>query len=276
MFDNMHLLWHPHTNRLFCALWSGRAEVVIDCVSEEIVHTVWAQGPRAMCWNRVNDYVYALGGDTVYAFTAAGDSIVAKIPLHVGYYGEAACFAPFPNKVYVTADRGRVYAIDCNTDSVLAALSNGAAHLLCDTFAGKVYASGDGLDVYDARADTGLVRFSFGGAMAWNGQQRRVYVATGWGGQGYVCTIRDTTTGLQESLKPQAPSPKLGASIVRGVLWLESTSGLKPQASSWLLDLAGRRVLELQPGANDVRRLNAGVYFLRRDGGRTAKIVISR
>jgi len=35
-----------------------------------------------------------------------------------------------------------------------------------------------------------------------------------------------------------------------------------PQATS-LLDAAGRRVLSLKPGRNDVSRLTPGVYFVR-------------
>jgi len=34
-----------------------------------------------------------------------------------------------------------------------------------------------------------------------------------------------------------------------------------------LLDIAGRNVLELQPGANDVSRLSPGVYFCRLTAG---------
>jgi hypothetical protein len=33
----------------------------------------------------------------------------------------------------------------------------------------------------------------------------------------------------------------------------------------WLLDAAGRRVMELRQGANDVSRLAAGVYFVREE-----------
>ncbi|MCX6841474.1 MAG: hypothetical protein NTX53_04210 [candidate division WOR-3 bacterium] len=49
---------------------------------------------------------------------------------------------------------------------------------------------------------------------------------------------------------------------VRGVLVLQEASNLKPQAAS-LLDILGRKVLDLHPGANDVRALAPGVYFVR-------------
>ena len=51
-------------------------------------------------------------------------------------------------------------------------------------------------------------------------------------------------------------------SIVRGVLFLPA-SRVERNASSVLLDLSGRTVLDLQPGPNDVRALAPGVYFVR-------------
>jgi hypothetical protein len=49
------------------------------------------------------------------------------------------------------------------------------------------------------------------------------------------------------------------------VLFLSEASGLKPQAASWLLDITGRKVLDLLPGPNDVRALAPGVYFVREE-----------
>jgi hypothetical protein len=49
--------------------------------------------------------------------------------------------------------------------------------------------------------------------------------------------------------------------VVRGVLFLSEATGRKPQAAS-LLDAAGRKVMELDAGANDVSRLSPGVYFV--------------
>jgi hypothetical protein len=50
--------------------------------------------------------------------------------------------------------------------------------------------------------------------------------------------------------------------IRRGTLTVPHASSLEPRASS-LLDAAGRKVLDLHPGPNDVTRLAPGVYFLR-------------
>jgi hypothetical protein len=51
---------------------------------------------------------------------------------------------------------------------------------------------------------------------------------------------------------------------VRGVLFLPEASSRKPQAAS-LLDAVGRKVMELQAGANDTRALVPGVYFVRQE-----------
>jgi hypothetical protein len=72
---------------------------------------------------------------------------------------------------------------------------------------------------------------------------------------------------------------KPGLTIVRGVLLMEAR-GEKREARGELLDVSGRRVLDLKPGANDVSCLAPGVYFVRSaDGGRrssVSKVVLAR
>ncbi len=51
--------------------------------------------------------------------------------------------------------------------------------------------------------------------------------------------------------------------VVRDVLRLPARAGTKPPATSCLLDACGRKVLDLHLGANDVRALAPGVYFVR-------------
>jgi hypothetical protein len=50
--------------------------------------------------------------------------------------------------------------------------------------------------------------------------------------------------------------------VVRGILHLPGSS-VERRASSVLLDAAGREVMELHAGANDVSGLAPGVYFVR-------------
>jgi hypothetical protein len=50
--------------------------------------------------------------------------------------------------------------------------------------------------------------------------------------------------------------------IIRGVLFLPEAANHTPQATS-LIDINGRKVMDLRFGANDVRALAPGVYFVR-------------
>jgi hypothetical protein len=86
--------------------------------------------------------------------------------------------------------------------------------------------------------------------------------------------------GTAENHKPEATGFKQGPTIVRGVLLLPrdvtetaEVSNRVPRPA--LLDAAGRRVMGLEPGPNDVSHFVAGVYFLR-DAGRTSKLVLAR
>ena len=69
--------------------------------------------------------------------------------------------------------------------------------------------------------------------------------------------------GVEQVRELAACNSHFTATVVRGVLRLTPAASLTPQATNWLLDAAGRKVLGLKPGANDVRHLPAGIYFVR-------------
>jgi YVTN family beta-propeller protein len=74
--------------------------------------------------------------------------------------------------------------------------------------------------------------------------------------------------GAEESFKPQASSRKLDPTIVRGVLVLGAVGSKQNTGHrAELLDISGRKVLDLTPGANDVGTLAPGVYFVRQESG---------
>jgi len=80
----------------------------------------------------------------------------------------------------------------------------------------------------------------------------------------------------------QASSLRPQATVMRGVLMI-GDRGQKTGDRAALLDASGRKVLDLKPGANDMRHLAPGVYFVR-EGPQAAshkpqavsKIVITR
>jgi hypothetical protein len=62
--------------------------------------------------------------------------------------------------------------------------------------------------------------------------------------------------------------------VVRGALFVPAARSERREARSELLDAAGRKVLELRPGTNDVSRLVTGVYFATRGGQVIARTVV--
>ncbi len=271
-----YMLWHPNSNRLFCSLRYQASVVVVDCLRDEIVSSRQAQLPQASCWNRVNDFAYLLTKDTIFAFTPAGDSVVARIPANIHNNGMGACFVPYPNKMYAFGGDPyrKIFVVDCGSQTVVETLTSGGSSgsLLLDSIAGKVYASGAGVRIFDAWADTLVARFSPGRypfGMTWNWRNRRVYVAHAM--ESFVCTIRDTATAVAEPSAPTArPSVPIATVIRRAIV-------LRAGGQADLFDLSGRAVARLRPGANDARGLALGVYFVRLgDDAHTAKVVISR
>jgi hypothetical protein len=87
-------------------------------------------------------------------------------------------------------------------------------------------------------------------------------------------------SGLCEERGAPGKAGRSAASIIRGSLFLPAVSGQRQAASAGLLDISGRKVADLRPGANDVSRFAPGVYFARSaaSGERSAvcKVVIGR
>ena len=97
--------------------------------------------------------------------------------------------------------------------------------------------------------------------LAANRRTNRIYEA-GYGvghGSG-IPVIRDSGLIGLEGPEPALSMPRTEATMLsRGVPY-------RTAVSSVLLDISGREVLNLKPGANDVRRLAPGVYFVRDEG----------
>jgi len=82
--------------------------------------------------------------------------------------------------------------------------------------------------------------------------------------------------GIAELPGHFARQPASAATIVRGVLLLPEAAGRQPSTvGAALLDAAGRMVMPLAPGPNDVGHLPAGIYFVRAVTGVT-RVVLTR
>ncbi|UCG42131.1 MAG: hypothetical protein JSU73_09635, partial [candidate division WOR-3 bacterium] len=87
--------------------------------------------------------------------------------------------------------------------------------------------------------------------------------------------------GISEDRAAQRVSRSYPAvSVVRGVLNLSPAGMTNDQVPMTLLDVAGRRMMHLKPGLNDIRHVAPGVYFLRSADGSepstVSKVVVTR
>ncbi|MBN2537622.1 exo-alpha-sialidase [candidate division WOR-3 bacterium] len=149
-------------------------------------------------------------------------------------------------------------------------------------FAATLVDSGPTRVHYQLSTDGGL-QWEVSGRLSDTGPADKVSLALA--GNAVYALWRDSRDGNQEvyfkrnptgnpGIAEEGRTPDAGrlpprATIVRGVLNLpRDMTGFGPAKSDRvprpaLLDASGRRVMELQPGANDVSRLAPGVYFIR-------------
>jgi hypothetical protein len=112
----------------------------------------------------------------------------------------------------------------------------------------------------------------------------------------WFATNNPLAVAEQQAQYPIGAQPS--ATVVRGTLVLDGLGGNGDSPSeredarysphfpvtsrAALLDIGGRKVMELRPGANDVRALAPGVYFVRGEGrgagdeGRIRKVLLTR
>ena len=92
----------------------------------------------------------------------------------------------------------------------------------------------------------------------------------------WLIRLEPEQIGVAEMTKPEVRMTYSGATVIRGVLFLAARTSSSP-STSCLLDACGRKALDLRPGANDVRALAPGVYFVREAQAQAVrKVVVTR
>lgn len=84
----------------------------------------------------------------------------------------------------------------------------------------------------------------------------------------FFAWVSEVLTGVHQGTWTGRPARSL-PSMARGTLQVPDPRPLTSALPLRLLDVAGRKVMSLVPGTNDVSRLTPGVYFYR-EGGRSA------
>ena len=189
------------------------------------------------------------------------------------------------NKLYCAKSNHNdetVTVIDCSTETPVATIDLTVlpSSLAYDSVGDRLYCLStrdNYVAVVDCQRDTMVKLLRVGlrpvaAACAFN--FRRMYVANRYGSS--LSVIRDSVQSGIETPDDLPAMLEPAATVVRRVLFLPEATSPKLQAVG-LLEVSGRKVLDLHPGANDVSGLAPGVYFIREDQTRAVrKVVVTR
>ncbi len=260
------LLYNPRNACVYVGDRMDPPVMVIDGSGDSVAALVPTFG-EVLCCNESDNKVYCTGEWCGWATVIDGatNQVVDSVPVGAG--PRALCYNACDNKVYcANAGSGDVTVFDGATNEVIATVVTGACPLaLCyDAQNDKVYcanALSDDVTIIDGSTNNVLQTIAVGGgprAFAFNPVQNRVYVANHHGSS--VSVIRDSGGGIGETPGRESRTAS-SPTIARGVLFLPQSLTPAPYPLV-LVSAAGRRVLDLRPGPNDVSALSPGVYFL--------------
>jgi YVTN family beta-propeller protein len=278
-------------NKVYVGTWNGDPVRVIDVNTDSVVDSIAVGFPyQSVSWNKSHNKVYVSSFDDrhVAVIDCVADTVLKVMAIASSGLGQAYCDSMNDKVYFADAGNATLRILDPATDSLYKALDAGAVGAMVDNgrpgSVHRLFSTGYPANSVAALSGTGdsvlyLVRVGEEpSVLAWNPVHSWVYVSNY--ASSSITVLRDTLPVGVEDAQPQASSHKLQATVVRGVLFVTEDEG--PGTKNELLDVSGRKVLDLRPGANDVRALAPGVYFIRDEGrgaedvGRTRKVVIQR
>jgi DNA-binding beta-propeller fold protein YncE len=269
-------VYDPRSNHIFFACEDAPTLRVLDPVTDSVVKTFDLVGGSyrgAMALNLDLGRLYYTDQSPELMFTIdlLSDSIVGveSLPWDI----DTMFLNRRLGKLYMCS-RGTaaVLVFDCNQGAMVDTVYAGFRYTgLMNDRNDKLYLRYGA--VVDCRYDSVVTRLDSINprSMAWDAIHNRVFQAT----TSRLYVYRDDLSGVED--RPVGPPEQRFATIVRGVLLLPEVENGAPENRRLLLDVCGRKVLDLRPGRNDVRALPVGVYFVRQVvGGQTTKVVVQR
>jgi phosphoribosylformylglycinamidine (FGAM) synthase PurS component len=151
-----------------------------------------------------------------------------------------------------------------------------------DIYGARVMSSGTVLDEFPVVTQEGN---QYSPALAAGTGSQMLLVYQGWtgvvGSKTYdtdrIWGKMDPSPGIEETMNHVRGTMNPMPTVFRGVLMLGAAGSRQNTGyRAELLDAAGRKVMELHDGANDVSRLSPGVYFVRREQAQAQAQAIRR
>jgi hypothetical protein len=236
----------------------------VDFDTDVLSESVSVPGYNQAGWDSLNNKLFLVGGQRMAIVNAATSEVETT---HSILGGTLFCH-PSSGLAYVGRDNATAVFSGASNSQVMTIYGAGGV-LGWNPSRNCLYASRAHSDSV-AVIDCGLNRITgwFEGvtnpaAWAWNSTDQRAYAVDPDNSLLYV--VRDTS-GLGLAAGTRTGRRGTPPTVVQGVLWLSPAASREPRTAS-LLDVAGRQVVPLKPGANDVSRLAPGIYFVRSASG---------
>jgi YVTN family beta-propeller protein len=266
-YTPQHVVCGPTVSKVYVSDWNDENLKVISCATNVVVATIDLEGSaEAVCFNYQNHKAYcALRMDNVVKVVdGTSNAVVATV--NVPGRPSDMVYNPRDNRIYVASYvSGYVTVIDGATNAVVASIESGAGAgaIAIDTAANKAWCANYDdstvtvIDCATLQAETTIAVGRGPVAVGYNATSGRIYVVNQVDAS--VSVLRDGVAAVEEGTTPDSPLATRAATIVHGVLSVPSSSAL--------LDVTGRKVLDLEPGPNDVSGLAPGVYSVRGASG---------
>jgi YVTN family beta-propeller protein len=310
--DPESLYYNGVTDRLYCA--SDRDDVldIIDGVTNERLATVpVGRNPRAMCVDPVTGRLFSVSSKDHNVTVVNGWTNYVMRQLAVGRDSRSICADPGRRRVYCASyDSASIAVIDADSLSVrstIRGLGPGPYTIALDTVQGRLYCrTSSSIAVVDCATESVVQLVPVGAtrSAALDRTRNVLFVTASTPARtvlaldavrGTILAQWDSLNAAAEVLCPEDPGQFYVTSIASRLFVLDKpaleqpilspTGPTHPKSELTLLgtkratvhDITGRKVADFAPGRNDLTRLPAGIYFIRREGEReTAKVVITR
>jgi hypothetical protein len=271
-------------HRLLC--WESERLFLLDCRTDSVlVDTAVAANLFAFAHTGDGAKVYIVHGTRIEVLDGNALSLLATIDWD---YWSTRGSNPFlmcsnsTRKLYwFVRDQAvmlpdSVLAVDTYSDSVVGRMGVGLMQMQgCLDHTGRYIFNPNPVDpfipdpdsnsliIYDTQRDSVAAMYE-DLPVPWsatpNSERHRIYV----GCHDAILVYPDVPPGVAETPNAEVRAAKSGPTVVGGVLVLGAVGGRQnAEYRAGLLDISGRKVMNLKPGANDVRALAPGVYFVR-------------
>jgi DNA-binding beta-propeller fold protein YncE len=262
---------------------------LIDSKTDSVLVDTAIEGNVGLSYSAAHtgdgEKVYMLRNNRLRVLSSSSLSLLATIDwTHAGYGGGGfLVYSEAIQQLYWFGEEDSVLAIDVVGDTIVARMATNVSHdrAVLDHTGRYVFCLSDSIRVYDMQSDS-LVAvygdFRDPVAIASSPEQHRIYV----GCKDMILAYPDAPPGVEETTNAEVLATNRGPTVVHGVLFLPGDRGPGTGDRAALMDVSGRKVMDIRPGANDVRALAPGVYFVREETGargeglgKTRKIVLT-